>query len=93
MPTQQQAPKAFQTSRSVQQLCVTTDPSDAYLRINGMKAKSGACMNVQNAAEVIIGADGYSPYTELLSIPPNQQSLCNITSHLERSGKGVPEEY
>ena len=92
MPTQQQAPKAFQTSRSVQ-LCVTTDPSDAYLRINGMKRKSGACMNVQNAAEVIVEADGYSPYTELLSIPPNQQEPLQHHVILERSGKGVPEEY
>ena len=29
-----------------------------------MKRKSGACMNVQNAAEVIVEADGYNPYEQ-----------------------------
>ena len=29
-------------------------------------------MSVQNLAEVIVEADGYNPYTELLSIPPNR---------------------
>ena len=92
MPTQQQSPAAFQPSQSVQ-LCVTSEPADAYLRINGMKRKSGACISVQNAAEVIVEADGYSPYTELLSIPPKQKEPLQHHVTLERSRKEVREEY
>lgn len=91
MPTQQQIPAAFQPSTSVQ-LCVTTEPSDAYLRINGMKRKSGACMSVQNAAEVLVEADGYSPYTKLISISPNQKEALKHHVVLKRTRNEVPTE-
>ena len=92
MPTQHQEPAAFQPSTSVQ-LCVTTEPSDAYLRINGIKRTSGACMNVQNAAEVLVEAEGYVPYTKLLPIPPSQTQTFQHHVVLERSSKGTPAEY
>ena len=92
MPTHQQSPAAFQPSTSVQ-LCVTTEPSDAYLRINGMKRQSGACMSVQNAAEVLVEADGYRPYQKLLSIPPNQTESIQHHVVLEGANKGIPTEY
>lgn len=92
MPTQQQEPAAFQPSTSVQ-LCVTTEPSDAYLRINGMKRKSGACMSVQNGAEVLVEAEGYVPYTKLLSIPPSEAQTLQHHVVLERASKATPAEY
>jgi hypothetical protein len=93
MPTNQQTPAAFQQSSASVQLCVTTEPSDAYLKINGMKRTSGACMSVRNAAEVSVEADGYIAYEKLLSIPPNQTEVLEHKVVLQPAPKSDPIEY
>ena len=93
MPTNKQAPAAFQQPNTSVQLCVITEPADAYLKINGMKRTSGACMNVQNAAEVSAEAEGYIPYEQLLSIPPNQVEALEHRVVLQPDPKYAPTEY
>ena len=93
MPTNQQTPAAFQQLSTSVQLCVTTQPADAYLRINGMKRTSGTCMSVQNAAEVSVEAEGYIPYEKLLSIPPNQTEVFEHTVVLQPDPKYAPTDY
>lgn len=93
MPTQQKAPAAFQQTAKPIQLCVTTEPADAYLRINGMKRASGTCTSVQTAAEVLVEADGYVTHKKLLSIPPNQSEPFQYTVILKASTQVEPIEY
>lgn len=93
MPTNKQAPPAFQQPSTSVQLCVTTEPASAYLRINGIKRTSGACMSVQNAAEVSVEAEGYVPYEKLLSIPPNQTEVLEHRVVLQPDPKYTPAEY
>ena len=93
MPTNQQTPAAFEQAHSSVQLCVTTQPTDAYLKINGIKRTSGACMSVQNAAEVSVELEGYIPHETLLSIPPNQTEVLEYKVVLEPDPKYAPTEY
>ncbi len=75
MPTYNQTPQAFvQPSNSVE-LCVVTEPADAYLRINGIKKSSGSCLLVQNAAEIVVEADGFQAHKQLLSLPPLEKKV------------------
>ncbi len=85
MPKHQTAPEAFQLPSTSVELCVDTIPSDAFLRINGIKRPSGSCMIVQQAAEVRVEAEGYVPYKELLSIPPNSTSPVQHSVTLTKS--------
>ena len=93
MPTNQQTPTAFKQPSTSVQLCVTTEPADAYLTINGMKRTSGACMSVQNAAAVAVEAEGYIPYEKLLSIPPNQTEVFEHRVILQPDPKHTPIEH
>ena len=93
MPTNHQTPAAFQQTGTSVQLCVTTEPESAYLKINGMKRTSGACMSVQNAAEVLVEAEGYISYEKLLSIPPNQTEVLEHKVVLQPDPKYAPIEY
>ena len=90
MPKQQTTPQSFKVPSTSVQLCVTTIPDDAYLRINGIKQTSGACMLVQNAAEISVEAAGYFPHKKLLSIPPTQRSPFDYTVVLELDPTSTP---
>jgi len=92
MPKQKQAPAGFQQTTSIE-LCVSTVPEDAYVRINGMKRTSGSCMRVQTAAEVKVEADGYVPYKKLLSLPNNQSEPFHHTVVLQKVKESAPVEY
>ena len=85
MPKKDDAPAGFQLPDNSVELCVTVDPVDAYLQINGVKRVSGSCMVVQNAAEVRVESDGYTPYRKLLAISPDQTSPYEVTITLEPS--------
>lgn len=92
MPQQKQAPAAFQQTTSIE-LCVSTVPEDAYVRINGMKRTSGSCMRVQTAAEVRVEADGYVPYKKLISLPIDQSEPFQHMVILQKTKKSEPAEY
>ena len=93
MPMNPQTPTAFQQPSTSVQLCVTTEPADAYLTINGMKRTSGACMSVQNAAAVAVESEGYISYEKLLAIPPNQTEAFEYRVVLQPDPKYTPTEY
>lgn len=95
MPMQTKLPQAFQQvqGNTSVELCVTTEPADAYLRINGIKRKSGTCMSVQNAAEVSVEAAGYHPYKQLLSIPPTQTEALQHQVVLKPIGNELDENH
>lgn len=90
MPKQQTTPQSFKIPSTSVELCVSTVPDDAYLRINGIKQRSGACMLVQNAAEVSVEATGYFPHKELLSISPNQSNPFEYNVVLELNPDSAP---
>ena len=90
MPKQQTTPKSFKVPSTSVELCVSTIPESAYLKINGIKQPSGACMLVQNAAEVSVEATGYFQHKELLSIPPDQSSPFDYKVVLEVKPDYVP---
>lgn len=92
MPKQKQAPAAFQQTTSIE-LCVSTVPEDAYVRINGMKRTSGSCMRVQTAADIRVEADGYMPYKKLLSLPIDQSEPFQHTVILQKAKESGPVEY
>jgi len=90
MPKQQTTPHSFKVPSTSVELCVSTIPESAYLKINGIKQTAGACMLVQNAAEVSVEAEGYFQHKELLSIPPNQSSPFDYKVVLEVNPDYVP---
>lgn len=91
MPTYNQTPQAFvQPSNSIE-LCVMTEPADAYLRINGIKKSSGDCLLVQNAAEIVVEADGFQVHKQLLSLPPSEKKVDHTVILQPLKTKKAPE--
>ena len=82
MPKLNSPPAAFTLPSDSVELCVRVIPNDVYLRINGIKRSSGACMIVQHAAEISVEREGFTSFKQLISIPPKQSSPYKVVLDL-----------
>ena len=79
-------------------LCIKTEPSSAYIQINGQKVQQGECVFVQMAVDVEISAPGYATHKELLSVPSiwidkNDSVIQHSITLIKSDTSTEPQEY
>jgi hypothetical protein len=78
------APRGNLMAPPTVELCVTAEPAEAKVQVNGEDLPDGGCARVyQGAVEISASAQGYQPLNEQLTVS-------GPTKHTVRLSKGEP---